>query len=81
MKVYFPYPEVPHFSDSSSGLKTSSEGKVSIEPIINQRASYLSGQDIYGDAILANIGYTWKSPYLFYEDVSLCTYYRSVLAS
>ncbi|CAL9192459.1 unnamed protein product [Musa hybrid cultivar] len=80
MKVYFPYPEVPHFSDSSSGLKTSSEGKVSIEPIINQRASYLSGQDIYGDAILANIGYTWKSPYLFYEDVSLCTYYRMLLA-
>ncbi|KAL9997701.1 putative small RNA 2'-O-methyltransferase Hen1, La-motif domain-containing protein [Helianthus debilis subsp. tardiflorus] len=37
---------------------------------LNARASYLSGQDVYGDAILATIGYLWKSCDLFLEDVS-----------
>lgn len=81
MKLYFPLPEVSHL-DASSGLLPNPEGNVDIDdPMINLRASYLSGQDIYGDAILACIGYSWKSSDLFFEDVSLCTYYRSVLAS
>ncbi|KAD3069013.1 hypothetical protein R6Q59_016995 [Mikania micrantha] len=46
---------------------------------LNARASYLSGQDIYGDAILATIGYLWKSCDLFIEDVSPCTYYRLLM--
>lgn len=46
---------------------------------LNARASYLSGQDIYGDAILATIGYTWRSKDLFYEEVSVKSYYRSLL--
>ncbi|KAI3681206.1 hypothetical protein L6452_35991 [Arctium lappa] len=46
---------------------------------LNARASYLSGQDIYGDAILATIGYMWKSCDLFHEHVSSRTYYRLLL--
>lgn len=46
---------------------------------LNTRASYLCGQDIYGDAILATIGYLWKSFDLFHEDVSSRTYYRLLL--
>ncbi|KAJ7969132.1 Small RNA 2-O-methyltransferase [Quillaja saponaria] len=45
------------------------------EPL-NVRASYLSGQDIFGDAILASIAYTWKSKDLFHEDVTIQSYYR-----
>ncbi|MFS7995834.1 putative small RNA 2'-O-methyltransferase Hen1, La-motif domain-containing protein [Helianthus anomalus] len=43
---------------------------------LNARASYLSGQDVYGDVILATIGYLWKSCDVFLEDVSPRTYYR-----
>uniref|UniRef100_A0A5B6YQG9 Small RNA 2'-O-methyltransferase n=2 Tax=Davidia involucrata TaxID=16924 RepID=A0A5B6YQG9_DAVIN len=49
---------------------------VQFEGSLNARASYFSGQVIYGDAILASIGYTWKSTDLCHEDVSLRTYYR-----
>ncbi|CAL0306096.1 unnamed protein product [Lupinus luteus] len=45
----------------------------------NVRASYLSGQDIIGDAILASIGYTWRSRDLFYEDVTVRSYYRMLI--
>ena len=45
---------------------------------INLRASYLSGQDIFGDAILASIAYTWKSKDLFHEDVTVQSYHRSL---
>lgn len=46
------------------------------EGSLNARASYLSGQDIFGDAILASIGYTWKSKEPFYEDLTVRSYYR-----
>lgn len=65
MKLYFPIPEA--YID------------VNMERLLNKRASYFSGQSIYGNAIFANIGYTRKSSELFCEDVSLCSYYRSVL--
>ncbi|KAL8545446.1 hypothetical protein ACS0TY_005560 [Phlomoides rotata] len=42
----------------------------------NIRASYLAGQEIYGDAIMASVGYTWRSSEFFHEAVSLCLYYR-----
>lgn len=48
---------------------------------LNARASYICGQDIYGDSILASIGYTWKGQDLFHEDVTLQSYYRSLLPS
>ncbi|KAK1357001.1 hypothetical protein POM88_050257 [Heracleum sosnowskyi] len=35
--------------------------------------------DIYGDAILAFIGYTWMSTDILYEDVSLRSYYRILI--
>lgn len=47
----------------------------------NALATYLSGQEIYGDAILASVGYTWKSTDLSYEDLSLRAYYRYVLGT
>lgn len=51
------------------------------EGSFNARASYFSGHAIYGNAILASIGYTWKSMDLFHEDVSLQSYYRFPLIS
>ncbi|KAL4627804.1 hypothetical protein ACB092_05G191900 [Castanea dentata] len=50
------------------------------EVSLNARASYLSSQDIYGDAILASIGFTWRSKDLFYEDVSVQSYYRMLIS-
>ncbi|MCI07670.1 small RNA 2'-O-methyltransferase-like, partial [Trifolium medium] len=51
---------------------------VHFEGSLNVRARYLSGQDIVGDAILACIGYTRKSRDLFYEDVTVRLYFRSL---
>ncbi|KAF7842437.1 small RNA 2'-O-methyltransferase isoform X1 [Senna tora] len=51
-----------------------------VEGSLNVRASYLSGQDIFGDAILASIGYTWKSKDLFYEDITVQSYYRMLIS-
>lgn len=80
MKLYFSVPEAYRvFPDLSADLCSNKDGDASLETLLNSRASYLSGQAIYGDAILVNVGYTWKSPNLFYEDVYLCTYYRSVM--
>lgn len=80
MKLYFPNPEAPFLASISSDIHANVEGNIKAKPILNKRASYLSCQNIYGDAILVNVGYTWKSPDLFYEDISLCSYYRSVVA-
>lgn len=49
------------------------------EGSMNARASYLAGQEVYGGAIMASIGYTWKSKDLFHEDVFLKTYYRMLI--
>ncbi|XP_057544786.1 small RNA 2'-O-methyltransferase [Amaranthus tricolor] len=46
----------------------------------NIRASYLLGQHIYGNAILASIGYTWRGAELFNEDLSLRSYFRMLVA-
>jgi len=50
----------------------------SFKGYVNTIATYLSGQEICGDAILASVGYTRKSTDLFYEDLSLRAYYRYV---
>ncbi|KAL1205336.1 Small RNA 2'-O-methyltransferase [Cardamine amara subsp. amara] len=42
----------------------------------NARASYICGQDIHGDAILASVGYKWKSGNLDYNDVTVKSFYR-----
>ncbi|KAA8519342.1 hypothetical protein F0562_013598 [Nyssa sinensis] len=77
MRLYFPAPMV-YPMDPSSELHA--KEAVQFEGSLNARASYISGQVIYGDAILASIGYTWKSTDLFHEDVSLRTYYRSFIS-
>ncbi|OVA08041.1 RNA-binding protein Lupus La [Macleaya cordata] len=72
MRLYFSSLELPLKLDSSEDLSHRGE-------TINLRACYFSGQDIYGDAILASIGYTWKCKDLFHEDVTLGTYYRMLV--
>ncbi|KAL7102584.1 hypothetical protein ACP275_08G128900 [Erythranthe tilingii] len=49
------------------------------EGTLNDRASYFAGQEIHGDAILASVGYTWRSTDLFHEAVSLRSYYRMLV--
>ncbi|PQQ21239.1 small RNA 2-O-methyltransferase [Prunus yedoensis var. nudiflora] len=76
-RLYFAAPK-QYLLDMSSDLLNAKEACNS-ERSLNARASYLSGQDIYGDAILASIGYTWRSKDLFYEDVTLQSYHRMVI--
>ncbi|ONI11183.1 hypothetical protein PRUPE_4G091400 [Prunus persica] len=76
-RLYFAAPK-QYLLDMSSDLLNAKEACNS-EGSLNARASYLSGQDIYGDAILASIGYTWRSKDLFYEDVTLQSYHRMVI--
>lgn len=73
-RLYFAAPKKSLLDISSDLLNT--KGACNSEGSFNARASYLSGQDIYGDAVLASIGYTWRSKNLFYEDVSLQSYHR-----
>lgn len=63
-------------SEGLCGLK--SPGKVSMAR--NKRASDLLGFSVHGDAILANVGSSWKSEgKLLCADVSLSCYYRLLL--
>ncbi|KAI3466880.1 hypothetical protein Pfo_023543 [Paulownia fortunei] len=52
---------------------------IHFEGCLNDRASYFAGQEVYGNAILASVGYTWKSTDLFHEAVSLRSYYRMLV--
>lgn len=45
----------------------------------NLHASYLLGQQVYGNVILASIGYTWRGAELFHEDVSRRAYFRMLV--
>lgn len=76
-RLYFSGPRSDSF-DFSSGVQNSLEA-FHFEGSLNERASNLYGQPIYGDAILASIGYMWKSQDLFCEDVTLQSYYRIIL--
>ncbi|KAK6797161.1 hypothetical protein RDI58_004863 [Solanum bulbocastanum] len=72
-RLYFCAPESTTIGSSSElYMKQAS----SFKGYVNTIASYLSGQEICGDAILASVGYTRKSTDLFYEDLSLRAYYR-----
>ncbi|KAJ4912769.1 Small RNA 2'-O-methyltransferase [Raphanus sativus] len=42
----------------------------------NAKASYVCGQDIHGDAIVAAVGYSWRSNDLEHDDVTLKSFYR-----
>ncbi|XP_038894747.1 small RNA 2'-O-methyltransferase [Benincasa hispida] len=76
-RLYFAASET-FLSDLPSDLLEFKEALHFEEPL-NARATYLCGQDIYGDAILANIGYTWKSKDLFHENIGLQSYYRMLI--
>lgn len=73
MRIYSSAPK-KHLFDN---LLESQENQASnFEGSLNIRASYFAGQEVYGDAILASVGYTWRSSDLFRESVSLSSYYR-----
>ncbi|KAF7015857.1 unnamed protein product [Triticum aestivum] len=78
MRFYFPAPDVQFVSDLSKQLVDDRENR-NMNCIINKRASYISGQTIYGDAVLANVGYTRRDTELQTDHVNLCTYYRILL--
>lgn len=78
IRFYFPAPDVQFVSDLSSNV-VGCRGDGNMNCVINKRASYISGQTIYGDAILANVGYTRRDTELQTENVTLCTYYRILL--
>ncbi|KAH6796424.1 hypothetical protein C2S51_037410 [Perilla frutescens var. frutescens] len=72
MRLYSSAPK--NFFENLSELQAKQASHV--EGSLNIRASYFAGQEVYGDAILASVGYTWKSTVLFHEDISLSSYYR-----
>ncbi|WVZ62005.1 hypothetical protein U9M48_011805, partial [Paspalum notatum var. saurae] len=81
IRLYFAAPKPPNVgvvSDVSKDvLAFHRDGSINCQ--VNKRASYISGQTIYGDALLANAGYTRRDSELHAEDVNLCTYYRILL--
>lgn len=77
MRLYFSSPKSDKL-DITMDILDVKEAMLFDQPV-NARASYISGQNVYGDVIMASIGYSWKSNDLKYEDVSLQTYYRSLL--
>jgi hypothetical protein len=72
------YSEIPkkYLDNSSDASGTSNEDSSHIVKSRNARASYICGQDIHGDAILASVGYRWKSDDLDYDDVTVNSFYR-----
>ncbi|PIN12640.1 putative protein HEN1/CORYMBOSA2 [Handroanthus impetiginosus] len=76
MRIYSSAPKKHVFDDFP---KPQVKQATYFEGSLNARASYFTGQEIYGDAILASIGYTWKSTDLFHEAVSLRLYYRMLV--
>ncbi|PIA31125.1 hypothetical protein AQUCO_05200014v1 [Aquilegia coerulea] len=77
MRFYFSAPQLPLQADSTS----SPSKKETMDPdaTLNARACYFSGQEIHGDAILAAIGYSWRTTDLFNENVSVNAYYRMLV--
>ncbi|XP_078437263.1 small RNA 2'-O-methyltransferase-like [Wolffia australiana] len=73
-RFYFSSQKCRLLCNSNSLETTFNEGEA-----VNTRASCFSGQNITGNAILATIGYQWKSMKLIHEDVTLSTYYRMLL--
>ncbi|KAL5977367.1 hypothetical protein ACLOJK_021713 [Asimina triloba] len=81
MRLYFSVPEDLFIAADSSLMDLSNmKEAANVQSLLNVRAYYFSGQKVYGDAFLMNVGYTWKSEDLFHEDVSLTTYYRMLIS-
>ncbi|CAN1150800.1 Small RNA 2'-O-methyltransferase [Linum perenne] len=77
-RLYYAAPE-SHLSEISSDFIPVKD--VSLEGSCNARASYFCGQVINGDAIIASIGYTWRSRDLFYENLTMQMYYRTLIGT
>lgn len=78
IRLYFAAANIHAVSDiSKHALDSLGDGDINWQ--VNKRASYICGQTIYGDALLANIGYTRRDSELHTEDVNLCSYYRILL--
>ncbi|KAF4376923.1 hypothetical protein F8388_022639 [Cannabis sativa] len=77
VRVYFATSEIYMSEPSSNHSNTKTD--MHSEESYNTWASCLSGEAIYGDAILASIGYTWKYKELFHEDLTMQSYYRMLL--
>lgn len=76
MRMYSSAPKCLFDNMSEPQVKQASN----VEGSLNIRASYFAGQEIYGDAILASVGYAWKSTNLFHEAISLCSYFRILVS-
>ncbi|KAE8008261.1 hypothetical protein FH972_004790 [Carpinus fangiana] len=77
-RVYFAVHQSYLLDTSSDPLNV--KEALHFEGSLNARASCFCGQGIYGDAILASIGYTRKSKDLIFEDVSVQLYYRMLIS-
>ncbi|XP_010537614.1 PREDICTED: small RNA 2'-O-methyltransferase [Tarenaya hassleriana] len=78
-RLYSAIPKWKSLDISSKASGPSNDEEESSKKYRNARASYVCGQDIYGDAIMASVGYTWKSHNLHCNDVTLTSYYRICL--
>lgn len=50
-----------------------------LEKSRNAKASFVSGLDIHGDAIVTSVGYSWTSHDLEHDDVTLKSFFRFLL--
>lgn len=77
-RLYFSALETRNFN---SKLELYNAEESDSDRSFNIYASYLLGQPVYGNAILASVAYTWRGAELFNEDVSLRSYFRSLSLS
>lgn len=76
------YSAIPKLKSSDNSSEVAgSPSEESEKSRRNARASYICGQDIHGDAILASVGYRWKSDDLDYDHVTVKSFYRSLFSS
>ncbi|CAA7054586.1 unnamed protein product [Microthlaspi erraticum] len=76
-RLYSALPKLKSSDNSSEVAGSSTEESAHTEKFRkNVRASYICGQDIHGDAILASVGYRWKTDDLDYDDVNVKSFYR-----
>ncbi|ESQ55292.1 hypothetical protein EUTSA_v10024347mg [Eutrema salsugineum] len=76
-RVYSAIPELRSFDNSwkAHGKRPVAESS-HLEKSRNAKASFVCGQDVHGDAIVASVGYQWRSHGLEHDDVTLKSFYR-----
>ncbi|XP_023634739.1 small RNA 2'-O-methyltransferase isoform X2 [Capsella rubella] len=74
------YAAFPKLKSSDNSWKSREKRPVNesqhLEKSRNAKASFVSGLDIHGDAIVASVGYPWRSHELEHDDVTLKSFYR-----